>query len=96
MSGGDAGHVQSVSGGDGPAGLLQVERGHLCFYWPTLELPAGNKVTVTFISPVVTCLTSRSTLLSLYLLTDLVFNVNKNQEMSDLSSLLMLENSSLL
>lgn len=43
VAGGDAGHVQPVSGGDGPTGLLQVERGHLCFHWPTLELPAGNE-----------------------------------------------------
>lgn len=51
LSGGDVGHVQPVSGGDGPAGVLQVERGHLRFYWSTLELPAGNEV--TFIGPVV-------------------------------------------
>lgn len=49
VSGGDVGHVQPVSGGDGSPGLLQVERRHLRFHWPTLELPAGNKVTVTLI-----------------------------------------------
>lgn len=44
VTGGDAGHVQPVSGGNGPPGLLQVEGGHLRFHWPTLELPAGNQV----------------------------------------------------
>lgn len=49
VSGGDVGHVQPVSGGDGSTGLLQVEGGHLCFYWTTLELPAGHEVALSFI-----------------------------------------------
>lgn len=38
------GNVQLVSGRNGPPGVLQMERRHLCFYWETLDFLIREQV----------------------------------------------------